>query len=665
MRPSFKEFSLGLWPHNTKWGTQQLTAGSIEKINRRWVVWEVPREMHDWTSLDTDQVIRHFCGLDPDGDPANEGLTRLQSYNTNTLWRDVMLWCLKYQKDQALMLLLATYKGRKYRPPRYMVSDALESLAHHYLYKKSTPDPMVVDSIWLLTRSFVDGANDQERTFHVAQHVIYTILKQSDDSRVLSLYFLLAVNKTSLHVHTMLHLLERFVDMGRLKLAMTLLRTIASTGFDLSYGQIQMACIKLLRANVGSQSEYNVRSNILMQILEIGVSPNIRMFNTILLNMGESDDFTQAWHLYRAVKGNALMPDPDTYCVLLKGAELSGKVSNLEMVVHEIQTNGNMLKDLRLLSDMLNAVSLLSPGHEFEAMLDVYRQYCDLTPLQTLSLCGEETRAPPNASCSEVLPTKYILSRMILAYIRRNQGSLNLLHNYNQYYQCVKESHPSIAPLAETDYVANAFLLAFGNSPSTLRHCTIVVKHMLELSSRKDAIPGSVIYAAPTVQTWSILVDNYFRNKQRHAGEQVLAMMRQRGMKPNQVTWNSVIKGYAILQDVRATMDAVKGMRAAGFETDSYTVNALGKLWMQDRLMELLQTRTERPFDDKNFQKSIVIPLDPEDEFEATTVQEWEARIPDKVDKLLEVNGYLDAKVQEQSDMEEEDQIDYGLLVPE
>lgn len=587
--------SFGLWPEYTSWSSPQSSTESLEKISWDWTsnfrTLRVPEAMQGWTGLDTKQVLWYFLGLRSGRNHANKKWTGLQGYDDASLWQNVMLWCLKYRRKQALMLLLATFKGRKYRPPRYVVLDCLGFLARHFLFGVSNPNPLSINAIWLLTCKTIDGAGNQQQSLPVSQDLIYLVLQHSDDSRVLSFYDLLGSNKVVLQVNTILRFLDRFLDMGRINLSMRILRTIASTDFDLSWDRIQIACVKLLRARFDAQDEYAVRSNILTQILEMGIRPKVPLMNAILLNAGEGGDFANAWQMYRLAKENALVPDAITFGVLLKGAKISGKISNLEMVIRDIQTNGIALQNLRLISDMLNAISLMSPGDSFGAMLDFYKRHCDLRPLQELSLCGGEIQAPSGANCSAIWPTVHILTQMILAYVRLNQGSLGLIHNYNLYYQRVKENHPLIAPLAQRDFVANSFIFAFGKNPSTLQHCTTVVKHMLEFSSPNHVTSKSAQYAAPTVQTWSILFAAYLRNRQRRAAEKVLDMMHERGIEPDQISWNTLVSGYSGLQDVDAAVDTVKRMEAVGFEPDSYTTRALARLWPRDRLEKALERR--------------------------------------------------------------------------
>lgn len=654
--------SLGPWPKDTSWGSQQLTTHQLERLRWDWVsrfkTLEIPKEMETWTSRDTDQVVRYYMSFRSGQISAKQEPVILADDDADRLWRNVMLWCLKYRKRQALLLLLATLEGRKYRPPRYVVFDSLEFLARHFLFKVSNPNPTAIEAIWRLTCKFIDGARDQEQNFTIPQQLIYTVLQHSDDSRVLSFFWLLGLNKAVLEANTMLHFLDRFLDMGRINLSMRLLKTIINTGYDPIYDQVQMACVKLLRNRFDTPEEYSIRTKILTLILEMGIRPSLPLFNTIILNAGEGGDFANAWQMYGLAGENDLRPNSVTYIVLLKGAVLSREVSNIDLVFREIQFNGEVLKDLRLLSVVLNAISLKSPGDEFGAMLDFYKQHFDVRPLHDLSLLGDQTQPLPSAHSYGVLPDRRILAQMIVAYLKVHGGSRGLIHIYNRYYQHVVERHPLIASLAQGDEVPNAFILAFGKQPSTCRHCVTVIKHMHELFSQPLATSDTIAYAAPTAQTWSILAGAYFHNGQRRAAEKVLGMMGERGLEFDQVTWNVLISNLAGLQDAQATADAMKGMEAAGFEVDAYTVKGLGNLRMQDRLMHALERNIKKPSAIKGTLRGILPFMDSKEQHEASKTLEQES---EDLNRANEVREYWEAKAQEQLDMELEDPSD-GLV---
>lgn len=103
--------------------------------------------------------------------------------------------------------------------------------------------------------------------------------------------------------------------------------------------------------------------------------------------------------------------------------------------------------------------------------------------------------------------------------------------------------------------------------------------------------PPSTVFkvAEPTVQTWSILLRSYFFNGQRAAAEKTIQMMRSRGIAPNVVTMNTIIAGYAAMQDAAAAANTMQDMKAAGFENDSSTYKALTRIVKRERLLDALR----------------------------------------------------------------------------
>lgn len=95
--------------------------------------------------------------------------------------------------------------------------------------------------------------------------------------------------------------------------------------------------------------------------------------------------------------------------------------------------------------------------------------------------------------------------------------------------------------------------------------------------------------AKPSVQTWSIVAHSYFRNGQRAAAEKIMQMMREQGITPDQVTWNTIISGYAGMQDAFAAVEAMKNMEQARFEVDSYTLKALTRIRDRNQLLDALR----------------------------------------------------------------------------
>lgn len=57
-----------------------------------------------------------------------------------------------------------------------------------------------------------------------------------------------------------------------------------------------------------------------------------------------------------------------------------------------------------------------------------------------------------------------------------------------------------------------------------------------------------------------------------------MELMRKRDLVPTEVTWNSLVKGYALMQDISGTVDALARMEGEGFDADVYTTSTLKKI---------------------------------------------------------------------------------------
>ncbi|KAL6878884.1 hypothetical protein J3F83DRAFT_261463 [Trichoderma novae-zelandiae] len=123
-----------------------------------------------------------------------------------------------------------------------------------------------------------------------------------------------------------------------------------------------------------------------------------------------------------------------------------------------------------------------------------------------------------------------------------------------------------------------------------------VQRNAAEDAERSDATPeGSqgrttaLVHPAPGLCTFSILVRGLLNSGDRILAEQVLHVMKEQGIEPNLVTWNTLTKGYASMQNIKKTVSTLQDMEAAGFKPDLFTFKAFGKLKNQARALELME----------------------------------------------------------------------------
>ena len=541
-----------------------------------------------------EKLVRRYAGLHASIKSTHQAWMHIPPEHRLQVWQDVMLWCLRNNSTRALKLLLASLKGRQFRPPRYVVGDCLQYLARKFLFKVVNPDPWALNSIYHLVHKYVEGDFDKgQRVQTIPDQVVFLMLKHCDDKQVSSLLQRFTQGNVQLHSNTLLHALSRSLDMGNVNLALRLLRLISKSGFSMHQQQAQRACVKLIRTQFKIPEPFAIQTKILTQILEMGVRPNIILYNAILLNTVEAGYFDLALQMFEIAKANNLRPDDITCRILLRGSLLNADRATRSRLVRELANDAELLRDFRVLGDLLHTISK-SEDPAYPAMLALYKQHRNLQPLKELGLCGNEDHQQEHfaTGAEDKWPSTKTLIQMLCAYIKMHKDSDTLKDVYHRYHEMVLQDHPLIAPVAHSDHVANAFLTAFGHRAKTLPHCALVIKHMLDGSSSKrlsvqpeESFPK---LAAPTVRTWSILAGVYSYHGQNRAAEKVLGLMRERGIEPDQITWNTIISGYSVSQKVEEAVDAMKRMESAGFRPNDRTFKGLSRIYNRKRLLGAL-----------------------------------------------------------------------------
>ncbi|MCJ1475301.1 hypothetical protein MMC13_003963 [Lambiella insularis] len=101
------------------------------------------------------------------------------------------------------------------------------------------------------------------------------------------------------------------------------------------------------------------------------------------------------------------------------------------------------------------------------------------------------------------------------------------------------------------------------------------------------------VVAPPDIRTWTILLFAFIKHRQATAAEKVLTIMRSRKMTPNIVTWNSLLSGYAAMQDLSGVVSTLKRMDLAGIKHDEWTAKALTSVMDRDALLTMFERSTQ------------------------------------------------------------------------
>lgn len=240
----------------------------------------------------------------------------------------------------------------------------------------------------------------------------------------------------------------------------------------------------------------------------------------------------------------------------------------------------------------------------------------------------EITPLPPRELLQPGVDT---LSIMIMCMLRNLPHPYDLVNFYTQFRKLLAEGHPDAERLVRErgTFVYDIILRSLVAWRGTMRIVIDIVREMMKTFDKDDAKPAvgdsqTVNYAGtatsgadeklqtpsttdpviprphcpvrpppPSIYTWTILVKGFMRNERPEQAEQCINLMRQHGVEPNIVTWNTLTAGYATMQHIRGTVDSMRRLEAAGFKADDWTMRAFSFIRDKRRAIQVMEETLE------------------------------------------------------------------------
>ena len=526
-------------------------------------------------------------------------------------WTSFMLQELKARPRRALIPLDVALQNPGFMPRRRILADCILMLAKYLLHNKAMPLRMDVRMLHqfvcdyaIMNSSFIDNSPFQQMT-------IWLIMDRCDDSQVRSLFETLLTRNLPVSSYTLLQFAAKFMDLGQAHVGLELIRNTVRMGADTSSYAIQSSCVKLLRIRPERDAWYDYQNKVVTELLDVGIRPKSILWTCIIHNAVEAGRFEAAWRWYNIGINDGLKPRSETISILLKIVKQQKNEDTLYYVIDEAHKAGVLPNDAEVVFDLLHAVLIIEQSKldtdmpsegSFPVCLKHYTQYCDIGPLQELGWQLGPASEWQQGDRQLPAPSPTIIGIMIVAYIRQTGALEDYRNFYIRYDDLVTSKHPLIAPLANTDHIGNAFLMRFGNNLQTLPFCTTVINSMMKsspcgisLSSKlRSTTPGQS--GQPTLQTWNILLRAYMKNGRTEAAEKVFSMLKERGLRPDRVTWNHLISGYSDRQDLPNIIAAVRAMKSAGIEFDEMTIKYLQRIADKPRFFKAMDDDGESKF---------------------------------------------------------------------
>lgn len=513
-------------------------------------------------------------------------------------WEQVALSLLAYKPARMIEFLLATNAQQDLET--HVFEDSLLQLARYFKHHRDA------SRLQQLVEAFchmVEQRPDRLLTF--LNDFVHVLLNCSSEKQQRRLFMVLKTHQVKLHPYSWLHFSSRFAKTSQFEAAIEALLLAHHAGARLDSYSFRSCCTTILRKSSEQPDSLRLCLRLVSTLVDMGVTFNLPICNVIMLNTIEAGDLKTAFSVYHSLMERGLKPDEVTFLVLLKGCRLNiNDAQLLDEIIRDAIAHINVRESPKVATAILQNLALHHSKHNpttaLNTLTEAYAQFFDLEPLKILGLpLNPSLQSRITTETPPMPPSRHALTFMLGATITHYlltaptpaANTRQILDIYTRWRTHVENSHtnsfadPLLASLATTDHVPNLFLAAFAKNKKTLLLAARVVRDL------QRPLPPTAIttQTKPTVHTWSIFLHGFTLHGQMQLAEEVLTYMRKLGIEPNTVTWNSLVKGYANLQDGENVAEVLREMERAGLVWDVWTHKGLRNLREREGLEERMR----------------------------------------------------------------------------
>lgn len=502
----------------------------------------------------------------------------------NDIWLNTMLYVLDQRSDDALRILTTIWHTSELpNPPLPWLIDALQYLVSdlsRWEAKDSREVSLSGRKIISLLCDVLEKPDSPRAS--ISGSVIRPLLRRSNQDDCMRLFEAVKNNVSHVHWNTWLHFATSLARFDRFDQSLDALLEAASAGADTRSSQFESNCATILRKASDQPDGLRVSLRMVQNMSDIGVKLNLQLCNSVMLNAVEAGDLKTAFSIYHSLVEHGLEADKYTHAILLKGCKsIIEDSETLNTTIRQAISDTEISRSDVVATEILHCLYLhhfeLNPQTAFNTVADAFSQLFDTSALVEMRILPD--RPQQSQRMQPTMPALYI---MITAYLRRStrQNRAYTISDTHQLYRHIRMlTEQNVHPwtdLAKTDHLSNAFLLFFTAHASALSHAAEVVRDMQTSPVDPSGTPTTI--CKPTIRTWSIFLQGFAKHGKMDLAEQVLKYMREKNITPNQVTWNSLIGGYATARDVEGAVAAFQRMRGEGSAGNEVTAKALARI---------------------------------------------------------------------------------------
>lgn len=508
-------------------------------------------------------------------------------------WQRLAFWLLQNDPKLFLEFLVVTTEGTE-KPDFTMVADCLLYIDNFYYADWLKDWKSNTHTYESLVESCLNPKDWP--IISVPQRGVRLYIRRASHEGVISALDMAKGRSVEMTAETALCFMWRFTefeDVDHALKALEYIPILKNPEFTLNSQGVLRHCCKLLTLDGVEEGDNGRNFKILPRLLKMGVRPDRDMMNLVLSNAYKTGDSQLGADMLQFMKSHAYDFDSYTYLTLLNEAVKRGDRGRVDSLIHEVEAEEGLRSNPFIANKIFHSHYIFTAKHMdvdadpsgvFYSMLDMYNTLHDITPLKDLFIIPPQYTPRPGGSNTP--PSPIALYIMIATFFRCQNRLTTVQRIYNRFRELVKQGHPSIAPLAETDHTYNEFLVAMRDNPRSLRLCVRLVEDMLHPPKLpvNSSTGEAMIHAKPSVRTWTILLSAFIYHRQNQAAQKIKEMMAKHQVKYDDSTWNTIISGHVNAQNVPEAAATIKAMEEQGFSMNAYTMRSLRYLRDPERL---------------------------------------------------------------------------------
>lgn len=439
-----------------------------------------------------------------------------------------------------------------------------------------------------------------------SQDLLYNLVDLAEPKDLQRTFDCLVEHRIYLGFDTILHYANAFAKAEDFTYALRCIKHFRRMNTSESWNavsqreRLRWTCALILRKSVAEGQGYHNTPGIVEDFVRLGIDMDILLYNVVMHNAMEANDYSTAFKIYNTLEANGLEADKHTYSILLHGCATQSNPATFAQFASHCADVAKETEDVWLASDYLHYLYVrhqngTDKAQTLELLQQQYLRFFSSKPLEPFSSRireisswmtrpadsgGQQTRAGPDnqESSPSLQPPPVALYIVLQAQIQAAlaNSSQQVEKLYERFRSVMKEDNdPALARLTSNPIIWNAFLLAFC-SKQQFASASQLIKHMTEGSPQ------------PNIYSWNIFMQAFFKTSQVKAAERVFEILRSRGIDPDGFTYGVLLRGYARAQHLERIGEAMQHVDGEQ-EMDPDLLRILARIPKRDKLMGMLE----------------------------------------------------------------------------